>query len=519
MKKHAQTPLNVPCAILLGACLIALPSCRSGHEPSKNKPSIYADEKGNFSPAKMWHAECSTCHDLDKMGAATPESLKNAIQNVHVMSAYSQILSDADITALAGFMRGGAAESRAGGGFYAFISAKTCGSCHDQNFNHWRHSMHALAHSEPLYDAYFIKASQDSGKELEVFCASCHTPIGVLDKEIPFPQPLKNIGDTRVSEIASDGVQCDFCHSISSSKPGKPGNASYVVTRSNVKYGPFKDAVSSFHETAYSKLHTSAEFCGNCHDVDHPGNGIPLETTYKEWKNGPYAAEGVTCQDCHMSRGLTKFEASPGKAALSGPDRSHVSLHYFAGPNLLFKNVKEAPELRALSEKLLRSAAEVKIADLSLNGSSFKLTVDVTNKGAGHSIPTGVTEIRQAWLEITAADASGKVFFHSGALDAQGNIAASPEPILYYTWVKNAQGQFTTQFWNAVEKTRDHRIPPRATLKESVSMPARKGKITITVKLQYRSVSPAGLEEVNAAGTLGDIPVFTMANDARSFSF
>lgn len=29
-------------------------------------------------------------------------------------------------------------------------------------------------------------------------------------------------------------------------------------------------------------------------------NGKPLENTYEEWRRSPYAAQGVTCQTCHM---------------------------------------------------------------------------------------------------------------------------------------------------------------------------------------------------------------------------
>jgi len=499
--------VTLPCVFTLSGI-----ACRSGGKEPAKENSLTVQATGPKEPEIIWNDVCSTCHFKDRLSGVTAQDIHRALKSVSVMSGYADTLSDQEIQGLAAFLSGNPHT----GGDYEFMASSTCGSCHDTHLAQWKPSMHAIAHFEPLYDAYFIKASQDSGKELEPFCAQCHTPIGVFNKEIPFPQPLRSIGDTKVSDIANDGVQCDFCHIIKELKPGKPGNANYVVDKSIVKRGPFKDAVSSFHQTAYSELHKKAEICGSCHDVTHPGNGLELETTYSEWENGPYAAQGVVCQDCHMTRGLTGFEASPGKAALNGPDRDHVSTHYFVGPNLLFKNSSDAAELLALSQELLRKAATVSIPEVKTTASGICPTIEVANTGAGHSIPTGVTEIRQMWLEIVATDDKGNVHFHSGALDEEGNIVQDPEPIMYYTWVKNAAGEYTTQFWNAVEKTRDHRIAPGQSVKESLCITTGRTK-TLSVKLQYRSVSPAGLKEVNASGTLEAIPVFTMAEYEKEF--
>jgi hypothetical protein len=40
--------------------------------------------------------------------------------------------------------------------------------------------------------------------------------------------------------------------------------------------------------------------------------------------------------------------------------------------------------------------------------------VTVTNRGAGHGFPTGVTDIREPWVELQAKDASGNVLAHMG---------------------------------------------------------------------------------------------------------
>ena len=43
-----------------------------------------------------------------------------------------------------------------------------------------------------------------------------------------------------------------------------------------------------------------AEFCGTCHNEKSP-YGVWVKSTHLEWKDGPYAKEGVRCHDCHMT--------------------------------------------------------------------------------------------------------------------------------------------------------------------------------------------------------------------------
>lgn len=394
---------------------------------------------------------------------------------------------------------------------YQFVNPMVCGACHQKQYSEWEHSLHALAHSEVIYDQYFIKASRDTNGAVQVFCARCHTPIGVLDGDIPFPKPVEKRGDTDVPQTAATGVTCDLCHTIDGYT--ELHNAQFTVDRSKVKRGPYADSKSGFHDTALSDLVTKPEFCAVCHTVDHPTNGIHLEMTYEEWKNGPYAAEGTRCQDCHMSKQLgDQTEMTAGKAAVNGPDRDHVSDHVFVGPNLCFSNVAGAEELHGLSEQLLRKAAEVEVGDVKVADGQPSVKVNVTNVGAGHFIPTGITELRQVWLDVVVTDAGGKELLHSGALDDAGEIARGS--VIYTTIVHDADGSATTRFWNTVEKASDHRIPPRQTVADTVFGPVQgavNGPLEVSVKLNYRSVSPFGLSEVEMPGGSVTVPVLTMA--------
>lgn len=402
---------------------------------------------------------------------------------------------------------------------YTFLEPKMCGACHPQQHAQWQHSLHALAHTEPIYDRYFIQASRDSDGALQIYCASCHTPIGVLNGSIPFTPLPQGPEDTRLANpVEQAGISCDFCHSIEGYTEIR--NANYIVDRSNVKRGPYEDAdAQGFHESAYSPLHRSAEFCAVCHVVDHPVNGIHLEMTYQEYIESGYPEEGVLCHDCHMNRNLGNGpNRLPGKASILGPDRDHVADHFFVGPNIVFADEPGAEELRELSLALLRKAASLEITGATLADGRLVVNIDVTNKGAGHSIPSGITELRQVWLEVIVTGPDGNTVMHAGALDDAGEIR--PDTVIYTTIVKDAQGKATTKFWLTEEKHSDYRIPARTTLSETVSAPAAigPGEYTITANLLYRSVSPSGLGEVGMPAGEVTVPVVTMASTTSTLT-
>ena len=86
------------------------------------------------------------------------------------------------------------------------LSSEGCAGCHPTQFGEWKVSLHALAQTEPVYDYYFMTASRQSHKQLETFCARCHTPVGVMTGQVPFKHVLRKPGDTRVGKVASEGV-------------------------------------------------------------------------------------------------------------------------------------------------------------------------------------------------------------------------------------------------------------------------------------------------------------------------
>ena len=334
--------------------------------------------------------------------------------------------------------------------------------CHSDRIREWEGGMHALALVDPIYRTKLEEAVA-AQPGIEQFCESCHTPIGVMAGEV------SGSDISGVSDQGKEGVSCDFCHNVSG-KSGDPiGNASYIMTLDGAKRAQLDDAVSPAHATAYSAFHESSEFCGNCHNVRHPTNGTPLEATYDEWAASPYAEQGITCQDCHMTPGPGVTKPNPGTAAGGGPEREHVYLMTFAGANMALGNAD-------LAEANLKAAATIEqtIERIVPAGQTVKVATTITNVGAGHHLPTGLTEFRQMWLQVTAKDADGKEVF-SGRRD-------------FVTVLEDEEGNFPAEMWEAAAVKSDDRIPAGESVTQEYEFEMPEGAVNIESALYYRSV-------------------------------
>ena len=354
-----------------------------------------------------------------------------------------------------------------------------CG-CHSSFMETWSRSMHTKALDDPLYQLKLSEANKATDGALGPFCEGCHAPVAVMSGEIADRETM--------SPQSADGVGCDFCHQVTGTNDPL-GNTSQIVTADGVKKAQFDDAVSPYHDTAYSAFHETAEFCGSCHNVDHPGNGLHLEATYTEWKNGPYAAEGTVCQDCHMTPGPGPNKPHPGTAAAGGPQRDHIYIMTFAGGNVALGD-------SVLAEERLKAAAEIEIEvpDVLEEGSSTDVQVTITNVGAGHYLPTGLTEVRQMWLGVIATDADGNE-----------ELLGRHE---FGTILEDAEGNHPAELWDAAAFYSDDRIPPRESSTDTFQLAmAEDEAVTVSAALYYRTASEEMAEEAGV-----DIPTTTMAS-------
>ena len=364
----------------------------------------------------------------------------------------------------------------------AFTPSSGCG-CHAGLLDDWRPSMHYQALSDPIYQLKLKEGDEATDGALGPFCNACHGPVAVMSDEIA------GLDQSKLSSASADAIGCDFCHQVSGTNTPL-GNTSQQVTADGTERAQLKDAQAP-HAVAYSAFHETAEFCGACHNVDHPGNGLHLEATYSEWKAGPYAAEGVVCQDCHMTPGPGVTEPNPGKAASSGPDREHVFRMTFAGGNVALGDAARAEERLQAAATLALDVPEI------VESGEVAVRTTITNVGAGHLLPTGLTEVRQMWLEVVATDGDG-----SELLRQRRDFG---------TVLANDKGEGPVELWEAASIKSDDRIAPRQSTSNDYAFAMGDGPVTVEATLYYRSCSE---EMAEKAGV--DVPTTVMVSAKKA---
>jgi hypothetical protein len=109
-------------------------------------------------------------------------------------------------------------------------------------------------------------------------------------------------------------------------------------------------------------------------------------STYSEWRAGPYAADGVQCQDCHMVRSTGQAVSADVRPPSGGGMHLHDLIH---------------------DTDQLRSAVAVEVVRSKRTGTDLAVEVVVANEGSGHMVPTGIPS-RELVLTV-AATAGGHV--------------------------------------------------------------------------------------------------------------
>lgn len=402
-----------------------------------------------------------------------------------------------------------------------FTPPSACKDCHDKQYEEWNGSIHSFSFRDPIYQGELNKAVKAVGHEVARQCEGCHSPAGMVTGEIKGP------GNAGLGEMALAGVSCDVCHSISGvthcqTPSREPENGSFTLSPGSgndagkklVKRGPLKpsdDCGGGFHECAESKLHAQADICASCHQVYHHDSHFPLESTYLEWKHGPYAQRDIHCQDCHMVENEVFLRAAD---FFRKPERSEYR-HYFSGANYLLaylaaeaaKKAGDAEQAIALMKRYemavgrLKSAASLELAPVYRDGNLAELKVRVKNIRAGHNLPTSLTNIRQMWLEVVVKDQDGKVVMRSGTVKPDGGLPDDAR--LFNSDGMGDDFHFALDPWIVTAFSRHDTIPPRGYRDVFYGVPIKAGvtSYSFEVKLRYRQA-----EQKVAEALLASVP-------------
>ena len=306
-----------------------------------------------------------------------------------------------------------------------FSSSRQCGQCHKEIYNDWKHSLHADASGNAIFQSAYMQVYFEQGESARPACLACHAPVAYFNNDPKLTQ-----------SISREGVSCDFCHSIAEVLPGTTEGPQFRFEFGGVKQGPLKKSNSPAHQTRFNDLYQQSLFCKGCHEQKSQ-SGIPIIATWSEWKESPYPDKGITCQKCHM-------EQIPGKtvaASVQKNRRNQISNHNIAAGHSLTKR---------------RQALEIKIVAVETHKNRIRVQVDLTNTGAGHKMPTGLP-VKKIILEVKVEDANG---------DRQS------QQKVYQKVLADAQGKAMTRvvdlmLGKGTTVVSDNRIAPLETRRES----------------------------------------------------
>ncbi len=409
-----------------------------------------------------------------------------------------------------------------------FVVDEECGFCHERQWEELEGSMHSVAHRDSLYRATAEMALREAGPEVYALCAGCHAAQGVAAGLIPATP------EEELPEVAKAGVLCDTCHSVTalsgeSGVWGEPGNASIVLEPDiDRKFGPPSgDDDVAIHTVETREFLSGSEFCGSCHTVIHPFNGVRLEHTYAEWKSSAYAEAGIQCQDCHMRsvpeaiRVAAEMKPVPieGLSEPSGELRP-IARHYFVGGNHHADRLGGGEQHAEMAAERLRSAAVVELGlPDEVAGDSFEIEVSVRNIGAGHSLPTSLVELRRVWVDLVVTDAGGNEIFRSG-WDNEGSDV--PEDVMRFgALAGDAEGNPTYKPWEVARFLWKRVIPPKGVATDTFRIPVSEASgdaLNIEARLHYtlvpdfvaRAIMGEGyveLEAVEMAAATGTVAI------------
>ena len=172
-----------------------------------------------------------------------------------------------------------------------------------------------------------------------------------------------------------------------------------------------------------------------------------------------------------------------------------------------------SPEHDRLAKERLRSAATLEFGNIEITNETVKFNVMVTNVGAGHKIPTGLTEARMVWLAIDVRDKTGKEVFSSGEMDKDGYI--DEQAVVYHTVLGDSSGKNTMKVWLADRILTDNRIPPKGQSIETFTFNIPRdaeGPFNVSAKLNYISATQELADELFGKGVIKP-PVVEMTSE------
>ena len=135
--------------------------------------------------------------------------------------------------------------------------------------------------------------------------------------------------------------------------------------------------------------------CAGCHEQNQSAllpdqsldeniwpEGLPIHSTYSEWKDGPYNQEATQCQWCHMPADMEKTNA----VDIATVDNQSITFGFAREPEDIRKHIFRSP-LEG-DPRLIDTAVHLSL-NVEKQLGTLSVTASIANIGCGHAIPTG----------------------------------------------------------------------------------------------------------------------------------
>jgi hypothetical protein len=285
------------------------------------------------------------------------------------------------------------------------------------------------------------RGQRETNHALGDFCVQCHAPVAVQQKLTTDGLNLSSL------PALAKGVTCFFCHSATS-VDGTHNNPLTLAADGVSLFGPFDDPVPGTpHKVSHSNLlddlqPESAAACGSCHDIVNQ-HGAAIERTFQEWKGTLFAIPpgGQTCAYCHMNEQPNTTAATTTTKIRTTHD------HSLPGVDLALTTFPNADAQKQGVQTLIDPTL---LTSVCFHPTTGNIEVDLDNAGAGHGFPSGASQDRRVWVEVTAS-AAGQVIYQSGVPPAGQTVESAPDPDLWMIrdCMFGGDGSVVNMFWQA----------------------------------------------------------------------
>ena len=311
-----------------------------------------------------------------------------------------------------------------------FKSAQECASCHEDHYNEWFSSMHSYTMRSPIFFSYKEKTAESHPATGDNFCMQCHNPVSFLTgNDLTNFTTVNELQNSDIDQVLKEGITCDVCHTATGisqtvyASDDISANAEYkLYPLGNIKFGPIQNPEpNDFHDSYYLPTYSTSQMCLPCHDL--VVRDVEAEITFTEWNRIPGFSMfgGVSCQQCHM----------PLK------DNGYHD-HRFIGVGMDFSIPPESNPLYQDVQNLLSEAAQIEFNVLGdvlptqiAAGDSLSIPLAVESLTA-HSIPSGTSFNREAWIELTVYE-NDTIIFSSGLIEYDEPLDTADSNLLYFT--------------------------------------------------------------------------------------